>query len=256
MIPNNPSSSTYYSEKELAQVHESEIPYHVAIIMDGNRRWAEHSFSKASTSMGGHWAGAKILLDIVRAAKEMGIKVLTVYGFSTENWGRSSLEVATLIEIFGFYLKEYRNKMIETGIKFNVIGDLTPFPPQLIEEIEKTKKETEKSAEIDFIVALNYGGRDDLKRGVQKLITHCTNNGLKEKDITETMISSFLDTASWKDPDLLIRTSGEMRLSNFLLWQLAYTEIYVTEVLWPDFTPQELLKAILSFQSRQRRMGR
>ena len=226
------------------------IPHHVAIIMDGNRRWA-----KKKNPLQGHWAGAEIVLDIVRAASDLGIKVLTLYGFSTENWSRSAVEVAALEEIIEVFLRDKREQMIEQGVRLHIIGDLMPFPESLKKEVARSLDATKESKTIDLVVGLNYGGRDDIRRAFDKMVDAIGEGTLDKNKITESTIASFLDTAPFGDPDLLIRTSGEMRVSNFLLWQLAYTEIYVTQLLWPDFTPQELTQAVLSYQQRRRRIG-
>lgn len=232
------------------------LPRHIAIIMDGNRRWAKRHFLKNRNPLGGHWVGADVLTTLVEAASDLGIKILTVYAFSTENWERSTLEVNTLLEILENSLNKQRPKMIQQGVRFHVIGDITPFPLSLKKSIQMSLCETEKGNQIDFVVALNYGGRDEIRRGIQKMIQEVVEGKLSKESITEETISHYLDTAPFGDPDLLIRTSGEERISNFLLWQLAYTELYVTETLWPDFTPRDLLKAVLDFQKRQRRRGK
>lgn len=241
-----------YSKEDLKGLKK--IPKHVAIMMDGNRRWAKkHAKFKLAE---GHVAGAGVLQDIVRSAEELGIKVLTVWAFSTDNWKRSRLEVKTLIHLLDRYLKENRKRMIETGVKFNVIGDLSRFPKYLQEEVKSTKEQTKKGKNLELIVALNYGGRDDIKRGIQKIVHDCLDKKIEANDISEKMIGKYLDTAKWGDPDLVIRTSNEMRLSNFLLWQVAYSELYVTPTLWPDFKPKDLLEAVKDFQKREIRKGK
>lgn len=239
----------FFSKDEIATLSKGPIPRHVAIIMDGNRRWAKKHLIAALT---GHWEGAKVLINTILAAKELGVSVLTVFGFSTENWKRTKKEVDLLIHIYEKTLQDNRKMMVDEGIRFSTIGDLEPFPHSLKEEIAKTKDATNSGKSIDFVAALNYGGRDELKRAMQKII----NEQISASDITEEVITSRLDTGLFVDPDLLIRTSGEMRLSNFLLWQLAYTEIVVTDVLWPDFSPRDLLQHLRTFQQRERREGR
>lgn len=236
---------------------EHPLPRHVAIIMDGNRRWMRHQYhGKLGNLLDGHWTGAETLTKIVEAASCLGIKVLTVFGFSTENWGRSPEEIATLLQILQSYLKTNGEKMVQQGVRFHVIGDLAPFPASLKKTIELTCCMTAEGREIDFVVALNYGGRDDMRRAIQKLTEEMAAGRISKDSITEDLISEFLDTAPFGDPDLLIRTSGERRVSNFLLWQIAYTEVYMTETLWPDFSSQDLLKAVLDYQKRQRRRGK
>jgi undecaprenyl diphosphate synthase len=246
--------SLYYTEEELSSVWERPLPHHVAIIMDGNRRWARKQ--RIATPFSGHWAGASVLDSIVEAACDLGIKILTVYGFSTENWGRSSEEIETLLKILRTYLEQNLQKMIEQQVRFHVIGDLTPFSEELKAIIDTTCKATAAGGKIDFVVALNYGGRDEIRRVVKKLIEEVSAGTFSEESITEEAIASRLDTAPFGDPDLLVRTSGEKRISNFLLWQLAYAELHVTETLWPAFTPRDLLNAVLDFQKRQRRKGK
>lgn len=249
--------SLYYSESELALVQECPMPRHVGIIMDGNRRWAKRQvLSKITDPLVGHWTGANVLFPIVEAANDLGIKVLTVYAFSTENWSRPPHEVETLLQIFETFLKDNLSRMVEQGVRFQVIGDLSPFPESLKKEIYHTQKATQDGEGIDFVVALNYGGRDEMRRAIQAIAGDIQKGILQQESITESLIASYLDTAHLGDLDLLIRTSGEMRVSNFLLWQLAYAEIYITEVLWPEFTPRDLLQAVAAFQKRQRRVGR
>lgn len=251
------SLSQNYSDEELARVQASPVPRHVAIIMDGNRRWAKKQNLTAVTHiLKGHWQGASILSTIVEAASDLGIKVLTVFAFSTENWSRSSQEIDFLLNVFDTFLKENCSKMVEKGVRFDTLGDLTPFPDTLKKEIERVREATKEGKKIDFLVALNYGGRDEIRRALTSIVTDVLAGALDKNSLSEKTISQYLDTAQIADPDLLIRTSGEMRLSNFLLWQMAYSEVFVTDVLWPDFTPRDLLIAVLDFQKRTRRLGR
>lgn len=243
----------YLSSEDLGLLHR-EIPRHVAIIMDGNRRWAKKRNS--SNFLQGHWAGVEIIPLIVQAASDIGIKILTLFAFSTENWARSPFEVETLMKIFETYLKKNRPLMIEQGVRFHTIGHLFPFPENLKKEIAYTKEATQTGKGLDLVLAMNYGGRDDVRRGVCSLIEDLLKGKVDKQHITESLIASYLDTAPFGDPDLLIRTSGERRISNFLLWQLAYSEVFITDVLWPDFTPRDLLLAVIDFQKRQRRLGR
>lgn len=247
-----------YSEHELALVKKGTIPRHVAFIMDGNRRWEKkhRSRSEEPTFSRGHWAGADALTTLVDAAEQLGIQVVTVYAFSTENWDRSALEVASLLSILASYLKKERPRMVERGVRLHTIGELSSFSSDLQELIEQTCRATAEGKKLDLVMGLNYGGRDELRRAFIKLSEQEKKGLISMSSLSEKEIAAVLDTAPFGDPDLLIRTSGEQRVSNFLLWQLAYTEIYCTEVLWPDFAPRDLLTAVLDFQKRQRRVGK
>lgn len=241
---------TFYSIEQRQLIKE--VPHHVAIIPDGNRRWAKKRHMGATQ---GQKEGADILLDIVKAAKEVGVKVVTFYIFSTENWTRDQEEVQGLLWLLETYLKEKRPTMIENGVKLDSIGDLSRFPESVIHTLDETKKATMNCQDITMVLALNYGGRDEIKRAIVKLMDEYDKGFLQKESITEEKISHFLDTKKWKDPDLLIRTSGESRISNFLLWQVSYTELYTADVLWPDFSPGHLMEALLSYQRRDRRLG-
>jgi undecaprenyl diphosphate synthase len=228
------------------------IPHHVAIIMDGNRRWA---YEKDMPSAFGHWKGAEALTQIVKAASDMGIKVLTVYAFSTENWARQREEVDYLMQLFETYLLQQKEAMIEQGVKLDAIGDLSRLPQKLQKVFLDVKQATCLGKNIELVLALSYGGRDEILRGVKAVIKDVENGKLIKDLLTEDMFSNYLDTAKWPDPDLLIRTSGENRLSNFLLWQLCYTEVVVTDVLWPDFLNKNLKEAVDEYRYRKRRKG-
>jgi undecaprenyl diphosphate synthase len=229
-----------------------EVPRHVAIIMDGNRRWAK---KKGLPTLMGHWHGAEVLTKIVRAANACGVKVLTVYTFSTENWSRSQEEVDMLMDLLRTYLIEQREEMLQEGVKLDAIGDFGKLPASAREIIEETKILTAHCERIELVLAVNYGGRDDIRRAALAIVDDCLNGKLKKEDLSEQVFGSYLDTAPWGDPDLLIRTSGELRLSNFLLWQISYAEVYITEVLWPDFDEKEFSKAISEYKRRERRLG-
>lgn len=241
-----------FSSEKFFLINRGRIPRHIAIIMDGNRRWA---LQNGLSPIMGHWKGAEILTDIVRAAAQLGVETLTVYAFSTENWGRSDTEVEALMNLFEVYLERKRDLMVREGIKLDAIGDLSRLPPRVQAAFQETKKATENSQKINLVLALNYGARDEIRRAVVKILDE--NERLKKapQEITEEYIARHLDTNPWGDPELMIRTSGELRVSNFLLWQICYSEIFVTDVLWPDFSPNELFDAILSFQTRRRRYG-
>jgi undecaprenyl diphosphate synthase len=237
-----------YSPEKLSQLDLNRIPKHVAIIMDGNRRWAKQ---RGLPPVMGHWEGAEVLTDVIRGASELGIKTLTVYAFSTENWGRPADEVENLMDIFELYLMRKKEYMIQDGVKLDAIGDLSKLPTRVIDAFNETKKETKNSNRINLVLALNYGARDEIRRTIVKIL----DEKIPREQITEECIGRYLDTAPFGDPELLIRTSGEMRVSNFLLWQISYAEIVSAEMLWPDFSPQKLLEALIIYQKRSRRLG-
>lgn len=249
----NRSGSDLFTVEELSQIDPNRLPNHVAIIMDGNRRWAKEENIPVLT---GHWEGAELLTQVVRAASELGVETLTVYGFSTENWSRSDEEIEALMELFEVYLIQKREMMMREGIRFDTIGNLEKLPPSVQSAIHQTRSATEQCDKISLILALNYGGRDELCRAIKKILVENQATPIDPNQVTEHFVSQYLDTRLYKDPDLLIRTGGEMRVSNFLLWQISYSELYVTETFWPDFSPHELLKALLEYQLRQRRIGR
>jgi undecaprenyl diphosphate synthase len=246
------SSEAVFRPEELSLLNVEKVPRHVAIVMDGNRRWARQRGLPVTL---GHWEGAEVLTLIVNAAAELGIKTLTVYSFSTENRKRSESEIEVLMNIFELYLLQKQESMIREGIRLESIGDLSQMPTKVQEAFKATKAATQHCNRINLILAVNYGGRDEIRRAVCKLLALQKEGLLKAEEVTEELISSHLDTARFGDPDLLIRTSGELRMSNFLLWQSSYTELHVTDVLWPDFLPKHLLDAVLDFQSRVRRKG-
>lgn len=246
------ATTCYFTEEEVATLDPAKIPQHVVIVPDGNRRWAQ---SHSETTAGGHRNGADSLMDIIRAAKELKIKVVTVYAFSTENWKRDPDEVNALMWLFKTYLQEECAEMIEGGVRFDTIGDPEPMPAEVRETIAATKAATAHCDQITMVLALNYGARDEIRRALAGIVDEYSKGQVEKEDITETLIASRLDTAKWPEPELYIRTSGEMRISNCLLWQLSYAELYFTEVLWPDFRPQHLLEAVSCFQNRKRRLG-
>jgi undecaprenyl diphosphate synthase len=241
-----------YSASDLALIDPKRIPQHIAIIMDGNRRWAKQ---RELPHAMGHWEGAEVLTEIVRAASEIGVKSLTVFAFSTENWHRPDEEIEGLMNLFQLYLLRKREMMVREGISLNAIGDLSRLPKSVRDTYFETRKATENCRKINLILAMNYGSRDEIRRAVVKILNDHDQTKFDPETLTEQSISKYLDTSPWGDPDLLIRTSGELRVSNFLLWQISYAEIYITDVLWPEFTPKELLEAVLSYQGRTRRLG-
>ncbi len=227
-------------------------PHHIAIIMDGNRRWAQKRFLPP---MAGHWKGAGNLKGIVRAASDMGVKVLTVFAFSTENWKRSPTERTALFDLFRLYLYKELSHMQKEGVRLRVIGHIEGLPIDLQKALTRTMKATAEGNKITLILAINYGGRDEICRATQAIAREVAEKKLDHATIDENLFRSYLDTADWPDPDLVIRTSGEMRLSNFLLWQLSYSEIFATPTLWPDFSTDDLRSAIYAYLERKRRTG-
>lgn len=228
------------------------VPNHVAIILDGNGRWAK---AKGMPRSYGHKKGCENLETICDDMKALGIKYLTVYAFSTENWKRSKEEVGYLMTLFRGYLKKCIKISERNKMRVRIIGDKTGFDKDIQESIQKLEEFSKGFDELHFQIALNYGSRDEIRRGMQKMAQKVQAGELLPEDISEAVIESFLDTEGIPDPDLLIRTSGEQRLSNFLLWQLAYTEFYFTKVAWPDFHREELVKAIEKYNERDRRYG-
>jgi len=234
------------------KIDKQKIPEHVAIIMDGNGRWAT---KKGLPRSFGHKQGVSVLKKILKAAKNLGCKVITVYAFSTENWTRPTKEVDFLINLFSEVLKNEIKEIHEESTKIKFIGDLTPFPKNLREIISSSESLTKNNNKFLFNVCLNYGGRQEIVKVAKKLALKSSSGEIKPSEVNEELFNSELLTRGIKDPELLIRTSGEKRISNFLLWQLAYSEIYISDVLWPDFNEFEFLKAIIDYQSRNRRFG-
>lgn len=230
----------------------TKIPKHIAIIMDGNRRWARKN---DLPSIAGHKKGADTLTQVVKTSVNLGVKILTVFAFSTENWTRSNEEINNLMKLFVFYLKKQAGFMLKEKISLNVIGDLGKCPEILQKTFCETIEKTKNGDKLNLVIAVNYGSKNEIKRAIIKILDEYDKQKITKKDISEEFIRKYLDTKDYKDPDLLIRTSGEQRLSNFLLWQLSYTEIYVTDVLWPDFNKKAFLNAIIEYQNRKRRLG-
>jgi len=241
-----------YPEESLALINSQVLPRHVAIVMDGNRRWA---IRNGQSIKAGHWRGAEQLDLILRAARELKIKILTVYSFSTENWKRTEEEIDILMQLLETYLSKKREALVQGGVRLHTIGDLSRLPLHVQRHIEEIKQATQGCNEIELILALNYGGRDEMRRAFIKMSEEAQRGTLKWAEITEATISSHLDTAQWPDPELLVRSGGAQRISNFLIWQISYSEIVVTDTLWPDFSQDDLLQAIVEYQRRQRRFG-
>lgn len=228
------------------------IPQHVAIILDGNGRWAK---SKGMPRNYGHVRGAKNLEIICEDAYNMGIKYLTVYLFSTENWNRPSEEVASLMKLFRSYTKTCIKTAQKNKMKVRMLGDPSALDPDLQASMRSLQETSKNNTGLNFQIAINYGSRDEIVRAIRNLAQDCKDGKVMVSDITEDVFSDYLDTKGIPDPDLLIRTSGELRLSNYLMWQLAYTEFYFTDVPWPAFNKNELMKAIDKFNGRDRRFG-
>ena len=228
------------------------VPNHIAIILDGNGRWAK---AKGMPRSYGHVKGCANLETICDDMKELGVKYLTVYAFSTENWKRSREEVEGLMKLFRNYLKKCIKISEKNKMKVKIIGDVTAFDEDIQQKIRDLEEFSKDYTELHFQIALNYGSRDEIVRGMRRMAQDVAEGKLSPSEVTEDTIGNYLDTAGVPDPDLMIRTSGELRLSNFLLWQMAYTEFYFTDVPWPDFNKAELLRAIDTYNHRDRRYG-
>lgn len=228
------------------------VPNHIAIILDGNGRWAK---AKGMPRSYGHVKGCANLETICDDMKELGVRYLTVYAFSTENWKRSKEEVDSLMNLFRNYLKKCIKISRKNKMRVRVLGDITAFDEDIQQKIRELEEFSKDYEELFFQIALNYGGRDEIVRGIRKLAQDAVDGKVSPGEITEDVFEGYLDTAGIPDPDFLIRTRGEQRLSNYLLWQLAYTEFYFTDVAWPDFHKPELIKAIEKYNERDRRYG-
>ncbi len=235
------------------QISPDRLPKHVAVIMDGNGRWAKQ---RGLPRIMGHRQGADTLKELLRCCKDWGIQALTAYAFSTENWGRPTEEVDFLMSLFERILRRELAEMIHENVRIRFVGDLSSLPASLRSEITASMDQTESNTSIDFTVATNYGGRQEIIQACQEIAKLVQQGKLTPEAIDEELFAQHLCTAAVGDPDLLIRTSGEMRISNFLLWQLAYAEMYVTNTLWPDFDRQEFSLALESYQQRDRRFGK
>lgn len=227
-------------------------PNHVAIIMDGNGRWAR---KKGLPKIAGHRAGAKSVQEVIEGAKEAGVKILTLYTFSTENWKRPKYEVGALFKLLENYIDKEALNIHKNGIKLSVIGKMEGLPQSVQEKLNKIIGLTKENTALTLNLALNYGSRTEIVDAVRKIAKDCEAHTLRPEDIDEKTFSNYLYTKDIPDPDLLIRTSGEMRVSNFLLWQISYAEIYVTRKLWPDFKKNDFKAAIKEYQKRERRYG-
>lgn len=237
----------YYNESL-----DLKIPSHVAVILDGNGRWAKKRHMPRTY---GHKVGSQVVEDMLSIVDDLGVKYFTVYAFSTENWKRSEDEVSTLMNILRRYLKDCVKKSMKNNVRCRVIGRREELSKDIVESIIDLEEKTKNNTGLNFTIAINYGGRDEITRAVKKIADKVARGELKAEDITEKTINDNLDTWELPDPDLLIRSSGEQRLSNYLPWQLAYTEFYFTETLWPDFNREEMIKAFEKYNKRERRFG-
>jgi undecaprenyl diphosphate synthase len=233
--------------------NSGEVPLHIAIIMDGNGRWAKN---KGSIRLHGHKVGVDSVRDITESCAQLGVKYLTLYAFSTENWGRPSTEVRGLMKLLVSSLRKEAENLNKNDIRLSTIGQLDRFPKSCQTELREAIELTKDNNRLELCLALSYSGRWDITEAVKKIATHVKDGRLDPELINDQMIGDHLSTADVPDPDLIIRTSGEYRISNFLLWQLAYSELYITETYWPDFRRDELYEAIRSYQGRDRRFGK
>lgn len=239
-------------ELTLEQLQERPLPKHIAVIMDGNGRWAK---SKGLARVAGHRVGVQTLKNMIVALDELGIPYVTVYAFSTENWKRPEEEVSALMDLIVEFIDKEIDYLNEKGVRVNPIGDVSRLSAKAYDKIIYAKNLTKDNTNIVMNVALNYGGRQEILKAVQAVSKDVVAGKLQPEDIDEACFAGYLYTAGQPDPDLLIRSSGEMRISNFLLWQIAYSEIWISDILWPDFRKQDLWKAIWDFQNRDRRYG-
>ncbi len=232
---------------------EYRLPQHVAIIMDGNGRWAKQ---KGKFRIFGHKSGVNAVREVCETAAEIGIKYLTLYAFSTENWNRPQVEVNALMSLLVSTIKSETKTLMENNIKLEAIGNLDSLPKECLKQLEETKEITSGNTRMTLVLALSYSSRWDIVEAVKKIATAAKNGNILPENITEDTISNNLTTASYPSPELMIRTSGELRISNFLLWEIAYSEMYFTDVLWPDFTRHHFYVALLDYQGRERRFGK
>jgi undecaprenyl diphosphate synthase len=231
---------------------KEKLPRHLAIIMDGNGRWAE---KRSLDRVAGHQQGAEAVRTVVQDCRKIGVSYLTLFAFSSENWSRPREEVDALMYLLKEFLLSELKEMLENGIRLQAIGDLPRLPKEVNAVLNDTVKQTAAGTGMTLTLALSYGGRDDILQAIRRLMVLSREGNLSPEEVNESLFSKYLWTAHLPEPDLLIRTSGELRVSNFFLWQLAYTEIYVTSTLWPDFSSKELIQALLDYQERERRFG-
>ena len=236
----------------MKKIHRNSLPRHVAVIMDGNGRWAK---KKAMNRIRGHEEGAESVREIVRTSRELGISWLTLYAFSEENWKRPAREIQALMRLLKRFPKSELDEMLSNGIRLRAIGRISKLPQDVQKLLNAAMEKTSHNTEMTLTLALSYGGRQEILDAFRSMAKRIESGNIKCDDISEQLISDFLYTAEMPDPDLLIRTSGEYRVSNFLLWQIAYTEIYISPLLWPDFRRDDYLRALEAYQTRERRYG-
>jgi len=244
------NSSKEIDIKDLEPVN---LPAHVAIIMDGNGRWAKKRLMNRIT---GHEKGSETVREIIKASREIGIKVLTLYAFSTENWQRPKAEVSALMTLLERFLIKERNEMLDNNIRLNAIGQLERLPKKVFTALQESMNLTEKNDKMILNLALSYGGREEIVRMTREISQMVKSGSINENSITPELVSQHLYTGGMPDPDILIRPGGEMRISNFLLWQISYAEIFVTDTLWPDFSREEYIQILKDYQNRERRFGK
>jgi undecaprenyl diphosphate synthase len=236
----------------MADLDRENFPEHIAIIMDGNGRWAQqHALGRIA----GHRKGSEAVRQVVRSCRKLGIRYLTLFAFSSENWSRPAEEVAALMKLLVQYLRSEEKELLDNGIRLTAIGNTVSLPDRVRKTLQKIMDETSKNRDMTLVLALNYGGRDEILEAARRILTDHDRGRLVSGDLTPEVFASYLYTAGIPDPDLLIRTSGEYRVSNFLLWQTAYTEFFFTDVLWPDFREEHLMEAIQDYRKRERRFG-
>lgn len=240
------------SDTEIKNAGANQNLRHLAIIMDGNGRWAE---ARGLSRSEGHRRGAEVMRDVARACAERGIEILSLYTFSTENWRRPAAEVNTLMKLIATFFKKYQQELIEEGVVCRFAGDLSGLSPQVQKIIREVKELTPEKPRMQLVILLNYGGRDEIIRAVRKLAKSVADGELKAEQLNEAHLSQQLDLPDLPDPDLIIRTGGELRLSNFWLWESAYSELYFTNTLWPDFSGSDLDEALRAYAGRKRRFG-
>lgn len=235
----------------LSKIDRNRLPSHIAIIMDGNGRWAK---SKGKNRVFGHKNGVKSVRQVVEASREVGVKYLTLYTFSTENWKRPKTEINALFDLLVLTIKEQLNDLHKNNVRVNIIGEVNNVPKTIMKEINKAIELTKNNDGLDLIMAFSYSSRWDIANAIKKIVTD--SNNIEFDKIDENFLKSYLSTSNYPDPDLLIRTSGEFRISNFLLWELAYTELFFSEKYWPEFSKEDFYGAIIDYQQRERRFGK